>query len=278
MPQTTPGTVTSADGTGISFETSGSGPALILVEAAGHYRAFSSFRGLVELLARAFRVYHYDRRGRGGSSDTLPYDVAREVEDLAALINHAGGTASVYAFSSGGLLALHAAARGLPIRRLALLEPPIEATEDRRAQRSFISELESLVDAGRSDAAVDFYLTGIGVPAEIVDGMRGTPSWSAMSAVAATLVYDCLISEATSLALLSEVDIPTLILASSGSDDDLHAMAATVARALPAAEHQTLPGEWHGVADEVLAGALIDFLTVKPAAEPAVEPAAAQQG
>ena len=274
MPRTTPGTVTSADGTVISFETTGSGPALILVEAAGHYRKFSSFGGLVGLLAPVFRVFRYDRRGRGASSDTQPYDVAREVEDLAALITHAGGTASVYAFSSGGLLALHAAARGLPIRRLALLEPPIEATKNRRAQRRFSNKLGSLIDAGHSEAAVDFYLTGIGVPAEIVDGMRGTASWSAMTAVAATLVYDCLISEATSLDLLAEVNTPTLLLASAGSDDALRAMAVTVAQALPAAEHQTLPGEWHGISDEVLAAALIDFLVVKPA----VESAAAQQG
>ena len=270
MPQRATETVISADGTVISFETTGSGRALILVEPAGHYRDFSSFGGLVGLLAPAFRVYHYDRRGRGGSSDTQPYDVGREVEDLAALILHAGGTASIYAFSSGGLLALQAAAHGLPIRRLALLEPPIAGNDDRRSQRAFTTRLESLVDAGRSDAAVDFYLTGIGVPAEIVDERRGTASWSAMTAVAPTLIYDCLISEATSFDLLREVNIPTLVLASTGSDDDLRTMAATVAQALPDAEHQTLPGEWHGVSDQVLAAALIDFL--------AVEPSAAQQG
>ena len=124
--------VRSADGTRIAFERSGDGPPLILVEAAGHYRDFSSLGGLVPLLAREFTVYAYDRRGRGESSDTMPYAPDREVEDLAALIAEAGGSAHVYGYSSGALVAMHAAAQGVPIRRLALLEPPLpeEGSDD----------------------------------------------------------------------------------------------------------------------------------------------------
>ncbi len=118
--------VLSADGTRIAFERAGDGPALILVEPAGHYRALSAVAGLVPLLAGRFTVYTYDRRGRGDSTDTLPYAPAREVEDLAALIDHAGGSAHLYGFSSGALLAMHAAAAGLPVGRLALLEPPLQ--------------------------------------------------------------------------------------------------------------------------------------------------------
>jgi pimeloyl-ACP methyl ester carboxylesterase len=256
---TTSKTVTSKDGTSIAYERAGSGPALILVDAAGHYRALSSFGGLIGLLAADFTVYHYDRRGRGDSTDTAPYAVEREVDDLAALIDEAGGSAFLYGFSSGGLVALHAAASGLTIPRLVLLEPPIEADEDRSAQAAFTAELAELLAAGRCEAAVEYFLTSVGVPEEIIAGMRENGSWSAMAAVAHTLVYDCMVSEATSLQLLASVSVPTLVLDSEESSDDLTGMAATVAKAMPNSSHRSLVGEWHGVPDDVLAPVLTEF-------------------
>jgi pimeloyl-ACP methyl ester carboxylesterase len=156
--------VRSVDGTEIAFERHGTGTALILVDAAGHYRAFSSFGGLIGLLAGDFTVYHYDRRGRGESTDRAPYAVEREVDDLAALIKEAGGSAFLYGFSSGALLAAHAAASGLAIPKLALLEPPMASEQDRAAQSAFTAELRQLVAAGRREAAVEHFLSSIGVP------------------------------------------------------------------------------------------------------------------
>ena len=141
--------VTSSDGTSIAFERSGAGPALILVDAAGSYRDFRPLRAPVELLAADFTVVTYDRRGRGGSTDTQPYAIEREVDDLAALIGDAGGSAFVYAMSSGALLALHAAASGLAIPKLALFEPPIEPNEAPTGETDFTTELAELVAAGR---------------------------------------------------------------------------------------------------------------------------------
>jgi pimeloyl-ACP methyl ester carboxylesterase len=256
---TTSKTVTSKDGTQIAYEQAGTGPALVLVDAAGHYRELSSFGGLIGLLAADFTVYHYDRRGRGGSTDTSPYAVEREVDDLAALIDAAGGSAFLYGFSSGGLVALHAAASGLTIPKLALLEPPIANDEDRPARSAFTAELAELVAAGRRGAAVGFFLTGIGVPDEIIAGMRENRSWSAMEAVAHTLVYDCMVSEATSFQLLASVSVPTLVLDSEGSSDNLTGMAATVARAMPNSSHRSLAGAWHGVPDDVLAPVLTEY-------------------
>jgi pimeloyl-ACP methyl ester carboxylesterase len=250
--------VTSKDGTSIAYEKAGTGPALILVDAAGRYREFSSFGGLIGLLAADFTVYHYDRRGRGDSTDTAPYAVEREVDDLAALIEEAGGSAFLYGFSSGGLVALHAAASGLTIPKLVLLEPPIE-TDDRSAQAALIAELAELVAAGRCGAAVEYFLTSIGVPDEIVAEMRENESWSAMEAVAHTLVYDCMVSEATSLQLLASVSVPTLVLDSEASSNDLTGMAATVAKAMPGSSHRSLVGEWHGVPDDVLAPVLTEY-------------------
>lgn len=252
-------TVRSKDGTAIAYEAIGHGPALILVDAAGHYREFSSFGGLIGLLATDFTIYHYDRRGRGTSTDTPPYAVEREIDDLAAIIDEIDGPASLYGVSSGGLLALHAAAAGLSIAKMALFEPPIEIDEDRTAQTAFTAGLAERVETRPPADAVEFFLAGIGVPAGIIADMRTTNSWSAMEAVAPTLVYDCLISEAASFDLLASVNAPTLVLDSAGSSDDLTGMAATVAKAMPHGFHKSLPGEWHGVPDDVVAPVLIDF-------------------
>jgi pimeloyl-ACP methyl ester carboxylesterase len=254
-------TVTSKDGTTIAFDQAGTGPALILVDAAGHYREFTSFGGLIGLLAPEFTVYHYDRRGRGNSTDVAPFAVEREVEDIAALIDEAGGSAFLYAYSSGGLVALHAAASGLTIPKMALLEPPIGLEEDRSEQQAFTAELAEFVAAGRRKAAVEYYLTGIGVPDEIIAGMRDTHPWSEMEAVAHTLVYDSLVSEATSLDLLASVTVPVLVIDSEGSSDNITGMAGTVAASLPNGSHRSLAGEWHGVPDDVVAPVLTEFFT-----------------
>jgi len=249
--------VRSADGTRIAFERAGDGPAVILVEPAGHYRGLSAVAGLVPLLAGRFTVYIYDRRGRGDSTDTPPYAPAREVDDLAALIDHAGGAAHLYGYSSGALLALHAAASGLAVGRLALLEPPLQ---DAAAPDPLTGELSALVAAGRREDAVERFLLGCGVPDEVVTGMKAGESWARMAAIAPTLVYDCLLSEAMTPALLRGVHNETLVLDSAGSTDDLTGWASTVAARLPNAAHRSLPGEWHGVADEVLAPVVGDFL------------------
>jgi pimeloyl-ACP methyl ester carboxylesterase len=252
------GRVTSSDGTSIAFQRAGDGPPLICVDAAGSYSGFRPFPAPVELLAPHFTVYVYDRRGRGQSGDTPPYAPQREVDDLAALIAEAGGSAYVYAFSSGGLLALHAAAGGLAIPKLALFEPPIEPNERATGESAFTAELAELVAAGRRRDAVEFFNRGTGVPEELMAQM--TPEvWAALEAVAHTFVYDCRISDATSLELLRSVKAPTLVIGSQDSGDELAGMAATVAGALPNGTHRSLAGEWHGAPGEALAPVLTAF-------------------
>ena len=116
--------ITSKDGTVIDYERSGRGPALILVDGAMCSRDFGPMPKLAPLLAPHFTVYAYDRRGRGKSGDTLPYSPQREVEDVAALVQEAGGSASLVGLSSGGALALEAAASGLPVDKVVAYEPP----------------------------------------------------------------------------------------------------------------------------------------------------------
>ncbi len=248
----------SADGTPIAFQTSGDGPAVILIEAAGHYRGLSSFEDVAPQLAQHLTVVEYDRRGRGESGDTAPYGVAREVEDLAALIDHVGGSAFVYGFSSGALLALHAAAAGLPIPRLAVLEPPLR-DDGGSGTSEFTAQLAALADSGSPADLVTYFNEGIGVPPEVLDQMRGTAAWAAMESVAATLVYDGVVGDESTPALLAGVTQPTLVLDSLGSSDDLTGMAATVARGLLDGLHVSLPGAWHGPEPAALTHALLDF-------------------
>jgi pimeloyl-ACP methyl ester carboxylesterase len=252
----TQGTVRSADGTQISFERSGSGPPVVMIDPAGGYSGFDNIRGLGALLTDQFTICTYDRRGRGRSGDTAPYAVVREVEDLAALIAELGGRACVYGFSSGALLALHAAADGLGIDRLALLEPPVRAP-DEPPDVVLTRALDELVRAGRHADAVDRFLTSIGVPTEVIEEMAAVRP--ALEAVAHTLVYDCEISEHTTFDLLRTVPTPTLVLDSESSSEDLTDGAAAIARALPDGSHRSLPGEWHGVPDHVLAPVIGDF-------------------
>ena len=262
--------VRSADGSRIAFERAGDGPALILVEPAGHYRGLSALAGLVPLLAGRFTVYTYDRRGRGDSADTAPYAPAREVEDLAALIDHAGGSAHLYGYSSGALLVLHAAASDPRVGRLALLEPPLQ-DDDAVTPDPLTGELASLVASGRRDDAVELFMRSCGVPDAAIAGMKAGESWTAMAGIAPTLVYDCMISDATTPPLLRGVHNETLVLDSAGSTDDLTGWARAVAARLPNAVHRSLPGEWHGVSDAVLAPVVRDFLHPR---HPDVQPSA----
>ena len=125
--------VISKDGTQLVYDKVGKGPAVVLVEGATATR--SSFEELANLLAPNFTVYYYDRRGRGDSSDTLPYSVEKEIEDVDALIDQAGGSAYVYGISSGGALALEAASKlGNKVKKLAIYEVPYDESETGQAK------------------------------------------------------------------------------------------------------------------------------------------------
>src|SRR5215218_7543275 len=182
--------VRSKDGTVIAFERSGQGPPVILVVGAFNDRATGA--PLAAALQERFTIFNYDRRGRGGSGDTLPYAVEREVEDLEALIEEAGGSASVFGYSSGAVLSLRAAASGLAIPRLALYEPPLSAAGSRiERPEDLAARLAGLVVAGRRGEAVELYQKEhIGLAADVVTQIRQAPFRPALEALAHTLVYE----------------------------------------------------------------------------------------
>ena len=183
-------TVTSKDGTNIAYDKASQGPALILVEGAMGSRSASA--ALARLLAPAFTVYSYDRRGRGESTDTKPYAVQKEVEDIEALIESAGEAVCLYASREAGALALEAAAKLQgQVNKLAIYEVPYDSSEPAiKAWREYRTKLLELVEADRRAEAVALFMKFVGVPDEKLEGMRHAPMWHAMERIAPTLVYD----------------------------------------------------------------------------------------
>lgn len=256
---------TSADGTVIDYATFGEGPTVVLVGGAGQYRAIDQRTTEIarQLGAAGFTAIDYDRRGRGRSTDTHPWSLEREVEDVAALVAAAGAPAALYTSSSGAGVALAAATAGVPVSALALYEPPYFAGSDASAE---IATLTELLDRGDLDAAARFNLTGvIGLPAAAVEQMAQQPWWPGMVAVAPTLVYDHTASQAIESdpdwrTRWAGVDVPTVVLSGDRSFPGLAGAADAVAAALPNAERRVLAGQDHGPAPEVVVPELVAFL------------------
>jgi pimeloyl-ACP methyl ester carboxylesterase len=256
--------VISKDGTTIAFDQAGTGPAVILVGGALSDR--SAGRPLAALLAPRFSVFSYDRRGRGDSGDTAPYAVEREVEDIEALINEAGGSAFVYGMSSGAVLALEAARR-LAIIRLALYEPPFIVDNSRApVPVDYVKQLTELISLGRRGDAVEYFMTkAVDVPAEYVAQMRNAPSWRAMEALAHTLAYDGAIMGNTLLGnplpaeRWTSVTVATLVMDGGDSPAWARNGVQAIVDILPNARRRTLAGQTHAVTPEVLAPVLAEF-------------------
>ncbi|MCM0673745.1 alpha/beta hydrolase [Micromonospora phytophila] len=253
----TVGTVRSADGTTIAYERSGEGPPIILVGGAFNDR--STTRPLAAALSSHFTVHGYDRRGRGDSGDTAPYAMQREIEDVAALIGAAGGSAYVYGLSSGAILAAYATSEGLPVAGLALFEPPFQVGEGDGAKAGLAGRLTELVSAGRRGDAVELFLTAaVGLPAEAVEPMRGQPEWSWLEGMAHTLPYDTTVTGEGALPTdrLAAVTAPTVLIDSTGSPAWLRDATRAAAAAIPGARHVSLDGGFHEVPPDVLAAEL----------------------
>jgi pimeloyl-ACP methyl ester carboxylesterase len=260
-------TVTSKDGTTIAFDRLGKGPAVILVDGALQYRAFDQgMAHLAALLEQHFTVFHFDRRGRGDSTDTQPYAVEREIEDIEAIIDEAGGSAFVFGISSGAALAMEAAIQlGDKIKKLAMYEAPYNDEDDaRQASKTYRKQLEELLAAGRRGDAVGLFMMFVGMPADQLDGMRQHPMWPMWEAVGHTLAYDAAaMGEDASVPTerAARVAMPALIMDGGASYPFMHIAATALANAIPNAQHNTLEGQTHEVAPEALAPVLIEFFS-----------------
>ena len=255
-------TVTSRDGTTLAYDRLGDGPPVVLVSGGSTDRSANA--GLAAELADAHSVYNYDRRGRGDSGDTPPYAIEREVEDIAAVIDAAGGRAHLYGSSSGAGLAMHAAAAGLPVARLALWEPPYSVGGRPDLPDDTASVYRELVDAGRRGDAVEYFMAKVvGLPPEFVANARQAPWWAQQEALAHTLAYDATIMGDYTLptVIARAITVPTLIVDGGASFGFLGETADALAKLIPGAQRATLEGQEHNVDPAALAPVLTRFFT-----------------
>jgi pimeloyl-ACP methyl ester carboxylesterase len=259
-------TATSADGTAIAAERTGEGPPLVLVDGAMCHRASHGGRPLAALLADRFTVHVYDRRGRGASGGAdRPWAIERELEDLAAVLAAAGGSAAVFGTSSGAVLALRAAAAGLPVERLVAYEPPFAVGADTRAeQRAALGAIERALADGAPGRAVRLFLRLVGLPRVLVALLGVLPGAAAARAVAPTLPNDLRIIGADDDGPLpldwAGITAPVLLLAGGKSPEaSLVAPARAAAAAVPGAEFRVLPGQTHLFTPAVVAAELGAF-------------------
>jgi pimeloyl-ACP methyl ester carboxylesterase len=276
-------TATSADGTSIAIETAGTGRPVILIGGAFNDR--STVAALAATLAPHLTAVTYDRRGRGasgqigawaGASSGHPSGADREIEDLAAVIDAVidavtgrsgsplAGTVDLFGHSSGAVLALEAAQRGLPVGKVAVYEPSY-VTDDSRPQplAGLADRIAALADSGQRDEAVELFLTeAAAVPPEVVAGMRASQMWGWFTALAHTLPYDvALAGDRQSLPAqrFARISVPVLAIGGGLSPRWLPAAARAVADAIPGARYVTLDGQDHGVLNQP--EALLPLLT-----------------
>lgn len=262
-------TVISKDGTAIAYGKLGKGPSVILVDGALGYRGLGFGNSLAQLLSQHFTVYTYDRRGRGESSNSKPFAIEREVEDIGALIDEAGGTVYVYGISSGACLALEAAIKlGVKIKKLAVYEPPYNSDPSTlQAWKDYRSQLAQLIEANRKGEAVELFMRFVGTPAEMIEGMRKAPVWSMLESVAPTLEYDAAeMGQDRTVPVNRVKSIQSQTLVMDGGLNlqympFMHVTASALASAIPHAKQLTLDGQTHDVKAEVLAPVLIKFFT-----------------
>ncbi|GLY32207.1 alpha/beta hydrolase [Kineosporia sp. NBRC 101731] len=260
-------TVVSADGTPIAYSHTGSGPALVLVDGAFGHRAFGPNPALAALLAADFTVWTYDRRGRGGSGNQLPFAPEREYEDLSAVVKEAGGQACVYGISSGAALVLDAVAHGVPATRVAVFEAPFLVDDSRPpVPADHQEQLSALLAQDKRGAVVSWFMRrGVGLSAPLVAFMHLLPAWPKLKRLAHTAPYD--LAHLGTAAYGQPLDpsrwaglrVPTLVIDGGKSPASMRTAMAALAQALPDAAYETLPGQMHIVKPAVLAPVLTRF-------------------
>ncbi|ARP72467.1 alpha/beta hydrolase [Streptomyces pluripotens] len=254
---------TSRDGTRLAYDVIGQGPMVILV--SGALSTGGTMMPLATRLSDRCTAVVYDRRGRGESGDTRPYAVAREVEDLAALVDAVGGEAALFGVSSGGALVLEAAASGVPVRQAAVYEVPfadfLEGGAEREAR--YKEQLGQALAEGRPGEAVELFLRLTGLGEEVIRGARQSPMWAGLEAVAPSLAHDDAVMGDGLLPRerVAAISVPVLSVAGGASPGFMREASRAIAEAVPLGTHRVLEGQTHMVEPEVLGPVLTDFFT-----------------
>jgi pimeloyl-ACP methyl ester carboxylesterase len=254
-------TVTSADGSTIAYDLIGDGSPIILLAGALCTRATT--RPLADELGAHVRVINPDRRGRGDSTDASgdPWALEREIEDVAALIEATGGSASLYGHSSGAGLALQCAAAGLPVDRLVMHDAPYNVdAESAPGSQAYLAELVTLLRDGRDVDAVALFLGGFGMPEDVARA-----SAEQLQSVAPSLAYDSAamgdaVGGLVPLSVLPSVTVPTMVLAGGADHAFMIDIGRTLVSELPDATFVHLEGQSHDAPAEVVAPPILEFL------------------
>lgn len=256
-------TAQSKDGTTLAYDVYGSGPPLIYITGASCFRKFMPIVWDAKAFAKEFTVYNYDRRGRGDSGDTLPYAIEREVEDIEAMIDVAGGVANLYGHSSGAVLALEAALRlGDKVNRVVMYDPPYVHDEAEKVIYDQLSQtVQRLLDDGKNKTAMRTFSKGIGMPRLFVWLLPLFPGWKTMKALAPTLAYDiALTKDLPPLERAAQVTVPTKIVVGEKSSAFMNYVANQLTNAIPNAKFEQLAGQDHMVSAKALLPVLSGFL------------------
>jgi pimeloyl-ACP methyl ester carboxylesterase len=261
--------VTSRDGTEIAYWTSGDGPPLLLVHGTSGAR--ERFAPLLPYLEPHATVHVMDRRGRGGSGDAPIYDLAREFEDVAAVVDAiaaaSGSAVDVYGHSFGGNVAFGAAPLTRNVRSLVLYEgwPPV--TPEKVVFPPEVEErLDALVAAGDRDGAVEAFMRDmVKVPDEEIAAIRAQPSWAARVAAVHTVTREirAFFRHTFDPAEAARIGVPVLVLTGSDTPEEMKDDPETVAAALPDARIAVLEGQEHladVLAPELFAEHVLGFL------------------
>jgi pimeloyl-ACP methyl ester carboxylesterase len=254
--------VTSKDGTVIAYDKKGQGPVLILVLGALNKRG--SGKKLAALLADKFTVVSYDRRGRGDSTETLPYGIEKEIEDLDAIISELGGNTSLYGHSSGAILALLAAEKlDKKVTGLALYEVPYsDDPEAQKAAGAYKRELARLLADDKRADAVALFIKSVGVSDKQLAALKRLPMWKGLTAMAPTLAYDTIeLMEQYPKTDVRSIKTPTLVMHGAASPAFMGDTAQKLSDTMPNATLRALEGQTHDVKADVLAPVLSEFLS-----------------
>jgi pimeloyl-ACP methyl ester carboxylesterase len=261
--------VKSADGTRIAYDRYGEGPAVIMVGGALAYRSFKKFEQIATALAEHCTVINYDRRGRGDSGEAGPTSVEREVEDIAALIDAVGGRASLWGWSSGGALALRAAAADIGVENVVVYEVPFKTDpEAKYPADDYGARLEEIVASGdRLGAAKHFMRNAVGMPRLAVALMSRAPMFRKFAANGHTLTFDYaalgdhnMHARPLRAAEWAGVTCPALVAYGGKTVPGLKHASRSLAEVLPNATLRELPGQNHNVSASAIVPVLAEFV------------------
>ena len=255
-------TTQSKDGTTLAYDVYGSGPALIYITGASCHRSFKPIVRDAKIFATEFTVYNYDRRGRGDSGNTLPYTIEREIEDIEAMIDTAGGKAYLYGHSSGAVIALEAALRlGNKVQKVTMYDAPYVRDEKEKAEYKQLSQkIHKLLDNEKNAEAMLTFLKGIGMPKVFVLLLPLFPGWGTTKALAPTLAYDItLTQDMPPVERATQISIPTQIIVGEKSPASINDVGHQLTKAIPNAKFVQLAKQDHMVNGKKLLPILSTF-------------------